>query len=127
MTEKKGKSFFARLAKLMPEESDLLITIRKEKDNRMTLSVMPKIKGASKGIKPLTMAGLVHEIESGFFDQMNRSSHSVKGLVTNLRDHQASIDEKHQGTKKSKKTGTDKKDPKQKDLFKNVCGREGEK
>jgi len=119
-----GKKFFGRLSKLMTEEVDLNIVIRK-KGAALTISVLPQMKEGGKGIQPLVLKGFPHEIDQGFFDAFNRSAMTVKGLVTNLKEHQASIDAKRSDANKKGAKGKEKvKDTNQQDLFseKSACG-----
>lgn len=94
-------NFFKQLSEtgLLKVEINLVV-----KDESMTAIITPHIKG--KNPLPLTVTGTAEELDEGFFEVVTTPLKKAAGLISNVEEFEASLDETSTETKKAEEKTT---------------------
>lgn len=103
---------FKRLSESMEVGSSVVITVAKT-ENGMAVSVLPGnklVKDAAKNkLVPINMTGEPDEIDEGFLATILKPIASANGLLSNIKDFEASVEEAKKASEMEKKAKDEQK------------------
>lgn len=108
-------NFFQQLSFLLEDEVTINLTVRKDKDGQMVVSLLPSITGvkddAVKSLPNIVLRGKPEEIDEAFFMEIDAPMVSVGRLSSNVRSFEQKLEQKEAATavKKAEEDAAKKK------------------
>ncbi len=87
--------FFQQINNLLLISETVNITIRKNNENELTVSVNPLIKVQDKAkdlLQPILFTGTVEEFDTQFFQLLAKPLQETSGLLRNIHQHEQSVE-----------------------------------
>ena len=87
--------FFQQINSLLLISETVNITIRKNNENELTVSVNPLIKVQDKAkdlLQPILFTGTVEEFDAQFFQLLTKPLQQTSGLLRNIHQHELSVE-----------------------------------
>lgn len=87
--------FFQQINNLLLISETVNITIRKNNENELTVSVNPLIKVQDKAkdlLQPILFTGSVEEFDAQFFQLLAKPLQETSGLLRNIHQHEQSVE-----------------------------------
>ena len=87
--------FFQQINSLLLISETVNITIRKNNENELTVSVNPLIKVQDKAkdlLQPILFTGSVEEFDAQFFQLLAKPLQQTSGLLRNIHQHELSVE-----------------------------------
>ena len=87
--------FFQQINNLLLISETVNITIRKNNENELTVSVNPLIKVQDKAkdlLQPILFTGTVEEFDAQFFQLLAKPLQQTSGLLRNIHQHEQSVE-----------------------------------
>ena len=87
--------FFQQINNLLLISETVNITIRKNNENELTVSVNPLIKVQDKAkdlLQPILFTGSVEEFDAQFFQLLAKPLQKTSGLLRNIHQHEQSVE-----------------------------------
>jgi PRTRC genetic system protein E len=90
-----NNKFFQQINNLLLISETVNITIRKNNENELTVSVNPLIKVQDKAkdlLQPILFTGTVEEFDAQFFQLLAKPLQKTSGLLRNIHQHEQSVE-----------------------------------